>query len=127
MGGIFPWRTDGGPRDNFERRALQALRKNPSGPYHEFVDFAGRASLRFATARLMEESCLNCHNSHQASPKRDWEIGDVRGVLEIIRPLDRDIVHTRRRLARTYVVMGGLALLLFILTAVVLVAEQGRR
>jgi adenylate cyclase len=38
----------------------------------------------------MERSCVECHNAHPQSPKKDWREGDVRGVLEIIRPLDKD-------------------------------------
>jgi hypothetical protein len=38
----------------------------------------------------MRRSCVECHNTHPQSPRRDWQEGDVRGALEIIRPLDRD-------------------------------------
>src|SRR5438874_702866 len=26
---------------------------------------------------------VNCHNSHPESPKRDWKVGDVRGIQEV--------------------------------------------
>ena len=55
-----------------------------------FEDFQGRPTLRYAIARQMREACVVCHNRHTDSPKRDWQVGDVRGVLEIIRPLDQD-------------------------------------
>ena len=32
----------------------------------------------------MEQSCVNCHNTHPESPKRDWRVGDVRGIQEVI-------------------------------------------
>ena len=38
----------------------------------------------------MERSCVECHNTHPQSRRKDWQEGDVRGVLEIIRPLDKD-------------------------------------
>jgi signal transduction histidine kinase len=44
--------------------------------------------LRYATADLMRGSCVACHNSHPDSPKRDWSTGDVRGVLEVVQPMD---------------------------------------
>jgi class 3 adenylate cyclase len=31
----------------------------------------------------MGAACVACHNSHPESPKRDWKIGDVRGIQEI--------------------------------------------
>ena len=30
------------------------------------------------------QHCVGCHNSHPESPKRDWKVGDVRGIQEII-------------------------------------------
>lgn len=31
----------------------------------------------------MGAACVQCHNSHPDSPKKDWKIGDVRGLQEI--------------------------------------------
>ena len=31
----------------------------------------------------MGAACVSCHNSHPESPKRDWKVGDVRGIQEI--------------------------------------------
>ena len=31
----------------------------------------------------MSSPCVSCHNTHPESPKRDWKIGDVRGIQEI--------------------------------------------
>jgi hypothetical protein len=84
----FPWRTDGGPHDDFEREALQALRANPRQPFYRFEDYQGVPSLRFASADVMHKACVRCHNEHPASRKRDWREGDVRGVLELILSLD---------------------------------------
>jgi hypothetical protein len=84
----FPWRTDGGPHDDFEREALQALRANPRQPFYRFEDYHGVPSLRFASADVMHKACVRCHNEHPDSRKRDWREGDVRGVLELILSLD---------------------------------------
>jgi serine/threonine protein kinase len=86
----FPWRR-GGPRDDFEREALQRLRQSKGQEtVHEFTVLDGRRVVRYAQARLMQVSCVKCHNEHPRSPRKDWQVGDVRGVLEIIRPLDQD-------------------------------------
>ncbi len=33
---------------------------------------------------LMGAPCVACHNSHPDSPKRDWKVGDVRGIQEVV-------------------------------------------
>ena len=87
----FPWRTDGGPRDEFEREALRRLRRSGGQETaHEFTELGGRRVVRYAQARVMTHSCVQCHIAHDQSPRKDWKVGDVRGVLEIIRPLDED-------------------------------------
>jgi hypothetical protein len=88
----FIFRTGGGPKDDFEREALAQLRRQPDRPFYRFEDYNGRPSLRYATASRMRASCIDCHNSHPDSPKRDWKEGDVRGAFEVIFPVnDPDI------------------------------------
>jgi serine/threonine protein kinase len=95
----FPWRKDGGPQDEFERGALRRLRQSKGREtVHEFSEMAGRRVVRYAQARVMEQSCVECHSTHDQSPRKDWQVGDVRGVLEIIRPLDKDEARVREAL-----------------------------
>ena len=87
----FPWRTDGGPRDDFERAALLRLRQSKGQEtVHEFTEIDGQRVVRYAQARVMQRTCVECHNTHPQSPRKDWQEGDVRGVLVIIRPLGKD-------------------------------------
>jgi serine/threonine protein kinase len=95
----FPWRTDGGPRDEFEREALRRLsRSKGQTTVHEFTEMGGQRVVRYAQARVMERSCVECHSTHDRSPRKDWKVGDVRGVLEIIRPLDKDEARVSKAL-----------------------------
>jgi signal transduction histidine kinase/DNA-binding response OmpR family regulator len=92
----FPRRKRERPElDAFELEALAALRQDPDIPYYRFEEVEGTASLRYAVADRMQASCVDCHNAHPDSPKTDWKVGDVRGVLEVIRPLDDRIALTR--------------------------------
>jgi hypothetical protein len=87
----FPWRPNGGPPDDFGREALRRLRENKGQePVYEFSNLDGRTVIRYAQARIMQADCVDCHNNHPQTPVMSWKVGDVRGVLEIIRPLDRD-------------------------------------
>ena len=36
----------------------------------------------------MKKHCVTCHNQHKDSPYKFWKVGDVRGVLEVILPLE---------------------------------------
>lgn len=105
----FPWRKDGGARDEFERDALRRLRQSKGREtIHEFTQLGGQPVVRYAQARIMERSCVECHSTHPQSPRKDWRVGDVRGVLEIIRPLDKDEAR-----------VGGALRLALLLSAVV--------
>ena len=122
----FPWRSaTGGPHDGFERDALAALATDPSKPYLRYEEVAGQLTLRYATADLMRASCVDCHNSHPSSPKRDWVVGDVRGVLAVSRPIEHAAGPTRRALRG---VMGLLvAVAVFGLAVLAWVAVRLRR
>ncbi|MBP0008701.1 MULTISPECIES: adenylate/guanylate cyclase domain-containing protein [unclassified Roseofilum] len=91
--------------DRFEQDALSALRKRPNEPYYRFEKMAGYSSLRYAQADIMEPTCVACHNTHPDSPKTDWKIGDVRGILEIILPLDEFIEETHEHLKETLMML----------------------
>jgi len=106
----FPWRKNEDPPDDFEQEALRYLRQNPDEPFVRFEEINGRTSLRYATADLMRSDCVDCHNTHPDSPKTDWQEGDVRGVLEVIRPLDNVAEHTSAGLQGTFITTGFMAL-----------------
>jgi serine/threonine protein kinase len=123
----FATRKDGGPHDEFERQALQRLRQSPEEPFYRFEDFEGRPSLRYAYARRMQETCIRCHNYHPDSTRKDWKVGDVRGVVEIIRPLEGDVRRTREGLRGTFILVGTVSASLLGLSLLVLVVGNGRR
>ena len=59
----------------------------------------------------MESSCVACHNTHPDTPKDDWKVGDVRGILEITKSLDTFVEQTQLGLRGTFFMLGGLSLL----------------
>jgi serine/threonine protein kinase len=123
----FRFSKDGGPADEFEWEALRSLRIDPDTPVHRFEDYNGVPALRYAIARRMKQSCVDCHNNNPDSTKRDWRVGDVRGVLEIIRPLDRDVAQTRAGLKGTFLLMAAISAALLGLSVLVLVVGNRRR
>jgi eukaryotic-like serine/threonine-protein kinase len=123
----FRTRKDGGPKDQFERDALDRLGQAPEQAMHRFEDLQGVPVLRYATAQRMGDTCVRCHNQHDDSTKKDWKEGDVAGVLEIIRPLDRDIARARAGLQGTFVLIASVAASLLGLSGLVLVVTGKRR
>jgi adenylate cyclase len=75
----------------------------------------------------MQATCIDCHNTHPDSTRHDWKVGDMRGVLEIIRPLDRDVARTRAGLQGTFALVAGVSASLLALSVLVLVAGNRRR
>lgn len=74
----------------------------------------------------MKQSCVDCHNNEGSSPKQDWAVGEVAGVLSITRPLQRDIESTRSGLRSAFNLIAVIATLLTGLMLVVLWTARSR-
>ena len=109
-----------------DTEALKSLRENPMQPFVRYEDVDGRPSLRYAAARIMAEACVKCHNDDPESTKRDWKVGDVRGVVEIIHPLDRDEARMRSGLLASFGWAGGIFLALLGFAAILLLRAERR-
>lgn len=70
--------------DDFEKTSLASLRAKPEQPPIILAATSGTATqVRLIAPVLMSAACVACHNSHPDSPKKDWKIGDVRGLQEV--------------------------------------------
>jgi Protein of unknown function (DUF3365) len=123
----FKTRRGGGPRDEFEREALARLSADASEPIASFEDYEGRPVLRYAAGRVMRASCIDCHNSHPDSPRHDWQLGELRGVLEIIRPLDQDVERVSNGLRGTFILVAVIGAVLLAISGLVLFLSNRRR
>ena len=63
--------------------------------------------LRYATADVMKATCVACHNSHPDSPKKDWRVGEMRGVLALSYPLDQFRDHINTSFFPHFIFLGG--------------------
>ncbi len=86
----FPFPVRGERKlDDFQHDTWQALSADPDALVYRRVEGDGRPMIRVAIAdRIVADACVNCHNTHPASPKTDWKLGDVRGVLEVASFID---------------------------------------
>jgi diguanylate cyclase (GGDEF)-like protein len=110
----YPWpNRRGRTLDSFESEAWQQLRRDPDGLWRRRDQLNGREVLRIAVADRMQQSCVNCHNAAADSPKKDWKVGDVRGLIEVVQPIDA-ILAGSQNLSHNLVAggtIGGLVLL----------------
>ena len=58
------------------------------------------------------QACVDCHNTTEASPKKDWKLGDLRGVLEIDSVIDTQLAQgaALSRSIMIVAILTGLAL-----------------
>lgn len=73
------------PLDDFQSRAIKAFRENPDlEVFNELsAPLIGVTSYRFAIPIKMQPQCIGCHNNATYWTKRDWKVGDVRGIQEV--------------------------------------------
>ncbi|MCP4254774.1 MAG: DUF3365 domain-containing protein [Candidatus Scalindua sp.] len=77
--------------DGFEENAWQSLSQDAKTPYAEFVSVGSRVEYRYATADIANvKGCVSCHNSHPDSPKKDFKLGDLMGILVVSTPVTQD-------------------------------------
>jgi hypothetical protein len=121
----FPFR---GPvdMDDFERRAMDSLKVKPSAAFSAVEGTGAERVLRYARGDTMRAECVSCHNSHPDSPKTDWAVGDLRGVLAISVPMAS--FDARAREARSpYTVLLFLALIGLMAAGVMLLEFSPKR
>src|SRR6516164_3417099 len=87
--------------DEFETDALGRLRQDSHQQLTRISSSIFSDGVRLIAPILMEQPCVNCHNSHPESPKTDWKVGDVRGIQEvsITQPIRSDIFAYKYLLA----------------------------
>jgi diguanylate cyclase (GGDEF)-like protein len=108
----FPNRqATGGPHDQFQKDALAYLKQHPTEAFYRQEKQGNHRLFRYAEAVSMEPTCVTCHNHLLYSPKRNWQVGDVRGVLEVSQSID-PLLNTAqigvKAISASLLIIGGL-------------------
>lgn len=77
------------PENEFERIGLETIDIHPIRPFAAYPIVGKKRFYQsvypdFATTT----GCVDCHNSHSKSPKRDFQLGDVMGGIVVTFPLN---------------------------------------
>jgi len=115
----FPNRA-GRKLDAFGTDAWSYLSANPERVFSRRETIDGKEIVRVGVAdKLADQSCVNCHNTFPGSPKTDWKLGDVRGIVEIDTDIDGALARGEH-LTQLILVAGALVAGLLALLAAVL-------
>ena len=83
----YSWREDVeiGPVDLL---VWERIKSGETSAVEVFKNETGRRVVYAEPIYLEAQGCVDCHNSHQLSPKTDWQLGDLRGaqVIELALP-----------------------------------------
>ena len=87
--GLWPIYRRNAPASDLERHALESLRKNPDLPVTGIVSSGQKQYFQaIYPDRAVSQACVECHNGHLLSPKRDFKLNDVMGGIAITIPLE---------------------------------------
>ena len=102
--------------DDFQQQAWDFLIANPKQVFSRAESRNGKQIVRVAVADTMAQACITCHNADPTSPKTDWKVGDVRGVLEVNTTIDAALAHGATLSKLMIAGALGIGLLLFGIT-----------
>lgn len=88
--GQWPINPDNGPRSKEEKKGLIQVAKTPDTPFTWFTHTGAKTMFNAVYPdKAVTESCVECHNIHPSSPKKDFKKGDVMGGIHISFPVNK--------------------------------------
>ena len=86
---LHPINPSAGPQTEVEQRGLEWVARPSAEPYMVEETLGGRSYFTAVYAdHATLQSCVECHNAHPRSPKRDYQPGDVMGGIVVRIPLE---------------------------------------
>jgi hypothetical protein len=85
---LWPINQENAPETEKERKALEKVINYGEVAEQEIKLENKRYYQAIFPDRAVTRACVNCHNAHKESPKRDFKINDIMGGLEILIPLE---------------------------------------
>ena len=86
---LWPIYRRNAPATEFEREGLKAVTANPDTPHRGIVRSGKKQYFQaIYPDRAVVKSCVDCHNAHPLSPKRDFALNNVMGGIVITIPLE---------------------------------------
>ena len=86
---LWPINAQNGAQTESERKGLRTVTASGKSYYIEETLGDARYFSAFYPDKAVVDACVDCHNEREDSPRRDFKLGDVMGVVVIRVPLGR--------------------------------------
>lgn len=84
----WPINHTNSPADEFERAGLEQVGKTPHKPYTGIITQGNKRVFKaLYPDRAVSTVCIDCHNHHESSAKRNYKLNDVMGGVVVSFPL----------------------------------------
>jgi hypothetical protein len=84
---LSPWpiNKSNAPQTPGEKKGLDTVIKEITRPYYqqETASDGSRYLLALYPDKVVSRACIDCHNTHPDSPRRDFRMGDVLGAIAV--------------------------------------------
>jgi diguanylate cyclase (GGDEF)-like protein len=92
----YPWRgRPAAAMNEFQKQAWDVFQRNPGVVFSRDETINGQRHMHLAIAQQMSsQACADCHNADPASPKRDWRVGDIAGMIEVLKIVEPSVEAT---------------------------------
>jgi Protein of unknown function (DUF3365) len=87
---LWPINPKNSPRDQLDRKSLEAVRERPETPITSTTKIGDQTYFHAVYADIAtSHACVDCHNAHPHSPRKDFQLGDIMGGMIIEFPLGK--------------------------------------
>ena len=99
--------------NDFQKESLSYLINNPTKIYSKIVKTPTEEKFAVAIPDIFfDQTCVNCHNTRIDSPKKDWKLGDVRGVIKVSVPVKHELYLSSNQVLTLFLILVTLILIL---------------
>ena len=85
---LYPINPQNRPANEFEQNGLESVEVHPIRPYIQITKVGRKKYFQAIYPDIaVTRGCVNCHNGHPGSPKKDFVLDDVMGGILVSFPI----------------------------------------
>ena len=85
---LYPINPQNRPANEFEQNGLESVEVHPIRPYIQITKVGRKKYFQTIYPDIaVTRGCVNCHNGHPDSPKKDFVLDDVMGGILVSFPI----------------------------------------